>query len=114
MNQLPQFKLQMEREFLYEVGTSLNSALFIVDRLVEEIKEEQGRLEIDLETEKLFLHLSNYLESVNHLVKARSNLIAEILDEELRLEREKKLAQIQPIKKKNVGRPSLRKHQSSR
>jgi hypothetical protein len=114
MNQLPQFKLQMEREFLYEVGTSLNSALLIVDRLVEEIKEEQGRLEVDLETEKLFLHLSNYLESVNHLVKVRSNLIAEILDEEMRLEREKKLAQMQPIKKKTAGRPSLRKHQSSR
>lgn len=114
MNRPPQLKLKMEREFLYEVGTSLNSALFIVDRLVEEIKDEQGRLEADLETEKLFLHLSNYLESVNHLIKARSNLIAEILDEEIRREKEKKITQIQPLKKKTAGRPSLKKYQSSR
>jgi hypothetical protein len=93
-----------ETEFLYEVGTSLNSAMFIVDRLIEEIKEEQGRLEVDIETEKLFLHLSTYLEKTNQLVKQRSGLIAEILDEERRTAKAKKIAQLQPLKKKTSVR----------
>lgn len=76
-----------ERDFLHEVGTSLNAALFIIDRLIEEIKEEEGRLEIDLETEKLFHHLATYLEKIDRLVKTRKTNLSELLDEELRLER---------------------------
>lgn len=76
-----------ERDFLHDVGVSLNAALFIVDRLTEEIKEEEGRLEVDVETEKLFHHLATYLAKIDSLVKARRTLLSELLDEELRLER---------------------------
>lgn len=76
-----------ERDFLHDIGTSLNAALFIIDRLIEEIKEEEGRLEIDVETEKLFHHLATYLEKIDRLVKARRTLLSELLDEEIRLEK---------------------------
>lgn len=79
--------IYQEREFLHEVGVSLNAALFIIDRLIEEIKEEEGRLEIDVETEKLFHHLATYLGKIDHLVKARRTHLSELLDEELRLEK---------------------------
>ncbi|QDK37803.1 hypothetical protein [Bdellovibrio sp. NC01] len=79
--------LYQEREFLHEVGSSLNAALFIVDRLTEEIKEEEGRLEIDVETEKLFHHLATYLNKIDLMVKSRRTHLSELLDEELRIER---------------------------
>lgn len=77
----------IERDFLHEVGVSLNAALFIIDRLIEEIKEEEGRLEIDVETEKLFHHLATYLNKIDHLVKDRRTHLSEILDEDLRQEK---------------------------
>ena len=76
-----------ERDFLHDVGAALSAALFIVDRLTEEIKEEEGRLEIDVETEKLFHHLATYLNKVDSLVKNRRTHLSELLDEELRLEK---------------------------
>ncbi|MGZ3818723.1 MAG: hypothetical protein ACXWRZ_18825, partial [Bdellovibrio sp.] len=60
-----QHKLIQERDFLNQIGVSLNAALFIVDRLVEEIKEEEGRQETDSETEKLFRHLATYLVKID-------------------------------------------------
>ncbi len=84
---VPSTNLHNEREFLHDVGASLNAALFIIDRLIEEIKEEEGRLEIDVETERLFHHLATYLEKIDRLVKARRTHLSEILDEEIRLEK---------------------------
>ncbi|HWU44939.1 MAG TPA: hypothetical protein VN132_15910 [Bdellovibrio sp.] len=84
--------IYQEREFLHEVGVSLNAALFIIDRLIEEIKEEEGRLEIDIETEKLFHHLATYLGKVDRLVKARRTHLSEMLDEELLQEQKKRTA----------------------
>ncbi|WII71031.1 hypothetical protein QJS83_11215 [Bdellovibrio sp. 22V] len=78
----------MEREFLHQIGVSLNAALFIVDRLTEEIKEEEGRLETDKEIEKLFHHLANYLVKIDTLVKSRRTQLSEILDEEIKREKE--------------------------
>lgn len=76
-----------ERAFLHDIGSSLNAALFIVDRLIEELKEEEGRLETDAEIEKLFHHLANYLVKIDSLVKARSNTLSELLDEEIQREK---------------------------
>ncbi|MDG0816609.1 hypothetical protein [Bdellovibrio svalbardensis] len=83
----PQPKIHEERDFLHDVGVSLNAALFIIDRLIEEIKEEEGRLEIDVETEKLFHHLATYLAKIDRLVKDRRTHLSEILDEEMRHEK---------------------------
>ena len=79
--------MYQEREFLHEIGVSLNAAQFIIDRLIEEVKEEEGRLETDVETEKLFNHLATYLNRIDSLVKNRRTHIAEIIDEEMRIER---------------------------
>lgn len=79
-----QQRIYQERDFLNQIGVSLNAALFIVDRLVEEIKEEEGRLETDAETEKLFRHLAGYLVKIDSLVKSRHTHLSEILDEEIR------------------------------
>lgn len=94
--------LHKEREFLYEVGTSLNSALFIMDRLIEEIKEEEGRQDADIETEKLFLHLATYLEKINKLIKTRSSYMAEQIDEEIRMEKTKRSLAIPTYRKKTL------------
>lgn len=79
-----QMRIYQERDFLNQMGVSLNAALFIVDRLVEEIKEEEGRLETDAETEKLFRHLAGYLIKLDTLVKSRHTHLSEILDEEIK------------------------------
>ncbi|MEK2688739.1 hypothetical protein [Bdellovibrio sp. GT3] len=81
-------ELYKETEFLHEVGTNLNAALFIIDRLIEEIKGEEGRLETDSETEKLFHHLASYLNKIDRTVKERRTNLSEILEAERRAERE--------------------------
>lgn len=84
-------QLYQERDFLHDIGVSLNAALFIVDRLTEEIKEEEGRLETDAEIERLFHHLANYLVKIDGLVKARHTHLSEILDEEIKKEKKREL-----------------------
>ncbi|KYG65246.1 hypothetical protein AZI87_11860 [Bdellovibrio bacteriovorus] len=78
-----QRQLYLERDYLHQIGISLNAALFIVDRLTEEIKEEEGRLETDSEIERLFHHLADYLLKIDSLVKTRNTHLSEILNEEL-------------------------------
>ena len=73
----------LERDFLHNISTSLNAAVFIVDRLTEEIKEEEGRLETDSEIERLFGHLASYLTHIDKLVKSRKTHLAEVLDDEM-------------------------------
>lgn len=80
-------RIYEEREFLHDIGVSLNAALFIVDRLTEEIKEEEGRLETDAEVEKLFHHLANYLVKIDSIVKSRHTDISRILDIEMQKEK---------------------------
>lgn len=80
-------QVYQEREFLHEIGTSLNAALFIVDRLTEEIKEEEGRLETDAEVEKLFHHLATYLVKIDKLVKVRNTDLSLLLEEEIAKEK---------------------------
>lgn len=79
-----QHRLYQERDFLNQVGVSLNAALFIVDRLTEEIKEEEGRLETDAEIEKLFRHLADYLIKIDGLVKNRHTHLSEVLDDAIK------------------------------
>lgn len=83
----PKKNIYQERAFLHDVGVSLNSALFIVDRIIEEIKEEEGRLETDAEVEKLFHHLASYLVKIDNAVKSRNTDLSTILDEEIRREK---------------------------
>lgn len=82
-----QRQIYQERDFLHNIGVSLNAALFIVDRLTEEIKEEEGRLETDAEVEKLFNHLAGYLLKIDKMIKSRSTHLAEILDTEIEKEK---------------------------
>ncbi|MGZ3775407.1 MAG: hypothetical protein ACXVCY_08090 [Pseudobdellovibrionaceae bacterium] len=82
-----QLQLYQERDFLNQIGVSLNAALFIVDRLIEEIKEEEGRLETDAEIERLFRHLADYLIKINVLIKGRHTHLSEILDEAIKNEK---------------------------
>ncbi|MBO9665184.1 MAG: hypothetical protein J7501_00015 [Bdellovibrio sp.] len=82
-----QNEIYKETEFLHEIGVNLNAALFIIDRLIEEIKEEEGRLETDSETEKLFHHLATYLNKIDRTVKSRRGHLSEILEEERRSEK---------------------------
>ncbi|NUN07438.1 MAG: hypothetical protein HUU57_16965 [Bdellovibrio sp.] len=77
-----------EREFLQDIGGALNAALFIVDRLTEEIKEEEGRLDTDVEVERLFGHLAGYLNRIDILIKSRKTHLAELLDAEMELKKE--------------------------
>lgn len=86
-----QRRIYQERDFLHDIGVSLNAALFIVDRLTEEIKEEEGRLDTDAEIEKLFHHLANYLVKIDKMVKSRNTHLAEILDEEVQKEKKESL-----------------------
>lgn len=60
-----------EKEFLHQVSHSLDSALLIVNRLIEEFKEEEGRLEDDLKIECQFNHLQENLEYLVRATKAR-------------------------------------------
>lgn len=75
-----------ETEFLHDVGANLNAALFIIDRLIEEIKGEEGRLETDSETERLFHHLATYLNKIDRTVKSRRTHLSELLEAERRAE----------------------------
>lgn len=78
-------RLYEERNFLNQIGVSLNAALFIVDRLTEELKEEEGRLETDAEIEKLFRHLAGYLVKIDGLVKNRHTHLSEVLDDAIKI-----------------------------
>lgn len=82
-------QLFQERDFLNKIGVSLNAALFIVDRLIEEIKEEEGRLETDAEIEKLFRHLADYLIKIDGLVKNRHSHLSKVLDDAIKLEKKR-------------------------
>ncbi|MNL42874.1 hypothetical protein D3C87_1653590 [compost metagenome] len=90
MSRAQQEQLSEEREFLYKVGFTLNKAMFIIDRLMEELREEEGRLENDPEVEKLFAHLSTHLGEVDTLVKSRHHHLSEVLDEEHRRDKKTK------------------------
>lgn len=85
-----------EKEFLHDIGVSLNAALFIVDRLTEELKEEQGKLETDSEIEKLFNHLATYLIKIDRLVKSRHSHLSDIMDEELQKQKKERLLKASP------------------
>ncbi len=82
--------LARERAFLHEVGTSLNAAMFIIDRLIEELKEEEGRLENDTEIERLFNHLANHLVKIDQQAKTRHTFLSELLNEEIEKEKRKR------------------------
>ncbi|ASD63716.1 hypothetical protein [Bdellovibrio bacteriovorus] len=82
-------ELTRERAFLHDVGVNLNGALFIVERLIEEIKEEEGRLENDSEIERLFNNLATRLAKIDSQVKSRHNLLSELLDLEIQNEKRK-------------------------
>lgn len=84
----PQQHLNQEKVFLNDVGISLNAALFIIDRLIEELKGEQGRPENDAEVEKLFHHLAGYLVKVDQQIKNRHSVLSELLLEEIKKKRE--------------------------
>lgn len=83
-------ELTRERAFLHDVGVDLNGALFIIDRLIEEIKEEEGRLETDSEIERLFNHLAIRISKIDSQVKSRHNFLSELLDLEIQNEKRKK------------------------
>ncbi|WP_347356413.1 hypothetical protein [Bdellovibrio sp.] len=83
-------ELDRERAFLHEIGVSLNGALFIIDRLIEEIKEEEGRLETDSEVERLFNNLATALVKIDYQVKARHGLLSELLNEQIQKEKRKR------------------------
>ncbi|UXR63537.1 hypothetical protein EZJ49_10665 [Bdellovibrio bacteriovorus] len=83
-------ELDRERAFLHEVGVSLNGALFIIDRLIEEIKEEEGRLETDSEIERLFNNLASALVKIDYQIKARHTLLSELLNEQIQKEKRKR------------------------
>ena len=78
-----------EREFLRDIGQCLNKSLFIIDRLTEELREEEGRQEDDPEIRRLFLHLNAHIQRVEGLIKERHGILSEVLD--LELHPEKKL-----------------------
>ena len=79
--------LYQERSFLHDIGTSLNAALFIVDRLTEELREEEGRLENDPEMTRLYQHLANYLVKVDSLIKNRHTYSSELLQKQMTVAR---------------------------
>ncbi|WP_374033096.1 hypothetical protein ACES2I_09485 [Bdellovibrio bacteriovorus] len=82
-------ELSRERAFLHDVGVNLNGALFIVERLIEEIKEEEGRLENDSEIERLFNNLATRLAKIDSQVKSRHGFLSELLDLEIQNEKRK-------------------------
>lgn len=83
-------ELNRERAFLHDVGVSLNAALFIIDRLIEELKEEEGRLENDSEIERLFNTLATHLVKIDQQVKSRHTLLSELLNEDIQKEKRKR------------------------
>ncbi len=90
MAELHSGQVDIERDFLKEVGYSLNSALFIIDRLSEELRKEDGLLENDPEVGRLFVHLISNLEKVDSLVKDRRQYLSEKLDTEMATEEKNK------------------------
>lgn len=75
--------LDQESAFLHDIEVPLNAVLFIVDRLTEELKEEEARLENDVEIERLFDHLAGYLAKIDQVVKNRRTEISSALDEKV-------------------------------
>ena len=98
MDKPQQDRLFEEREFLRDIGQCLNKALFIIDRLTEELREEEGRLDDDPEIHRLFLHLNSHIMRVEGLIKDRHGLLSKLLDEELHPEKK--------IKKESSSRNS--------
>lgn len=90
MDKPQQERLFEEREFLRDIGQTLNKALFMIDRLTEELREEEGRLEDDPEIQRLFLHLNSHITRVEKLIKDRHGLLSETLDQELHPEKKLK------------------------
>lgn len=80
-------RLFEEREFLRDVGQSLNKALFIIERLTEELREEEGRLDDDPEIQRLFLHLNAHIGKAEGLIKNRHGQLSAELDLELHPEK---------------------------
>lgn len=78
----PKHQLHQEKVFLHEMELELNCALFIVDRLTEEIKEEEGRLENDPEAERFFQHLSDSLTKLDRMIKRRQTQLHDFLENE--------------------------------
>jgi hypothetical protein len=87
MDNPQQERLFEEREFLRDIGQYLNKSLFIIDRLTEELREEEGRMEDDPEIHRLFLHLNAHILRVEGMIKDRHGLLSEILDQELHPEK---------------------------
>lgn len=71
-----------EKAFLQEVTISLNAALFIVDRLTEEIREQEGRLDNDQEADRLFKHLAEALGRIDSMIKVRRYQLNELTEKE--------------------------------
>ncbi|MNK08092.1 hypothetical protein D3C87_260180 [compost metagenome] len=82
MQKDPKHQFHQEKVFLHEMELELNCALFIVDRLTEEIKEEEGRLEDDPEAERFFQHLSEALSKIDRMIKRRHNQLHDFLEAE--------------------------------
>lgn len=87
MNEPEKERLFEEREFLRDIGQQLNKALFIIDRLTEELREEEGRLDDDPEIHRLFLHLNSHIGKAEELIKNRHGQLSEELDLELHPEK---------------------------
>jgi hypothetical protein len=83
MDKPQQDQIFEERDFLRNIGQHLNKALFIIERLTEEIREEEGRLEDDPEIHRLFLHLNTHITQVENSIKDRHGMLSRVLDEEL-------------------------------
>ncbi|MNS62740.1 hypothetical protein D3C72_958120 [compost metagenome] len=79
--------IQQERQYLDEMGQTLNSALFIVDRLIEEIREEEGRLDNDPQIGRLFTHLNIHLGNIDRMIRRRHDRLGDLLNEERKKEK---------------------------
>lgn len=71
--------LYQERSFLHDLGTSLNASMFIVDRLTEELREQQEQVENNPEVDRLLHHLASYLLKVDALIESRHTHLSELL-----------------------------------
>ena len=84
---MEQKEIQQERQYLDEMGQTLNSALFIVDRLIEEFREEEERLENDPQVDRLFAHLSVHLGNLDRMIHRRHDRLGDLLKEEHKKEK---------------------------
>jgi hypothetical protein len=73
--------LQLEQKDLGEMGQCLNAALFIVDRLIEELREEEGLLENDPQIGQLFSHLTNHLSKIDRMIKGRNSRVGDLIEQ---------------------------------